>query len=141
MCACECTTWGDIPAFNKVFKVVAPKNPVVRLILEFRDWLANNISQEVNQYRFGLHFCAVSRERETMLGNLEQRHTQRPDVRRDGIRLARDPLGRHIVRRADKRVGIALGPKFAADPEIAQFDLSVAAEQDIRWFDVLIPVS
>ena len=71
-----------------------------------------------------------------MLGDLEQGDAQRPHVRGDGVRLARDALRRHVVRGADEGVGVAARAELAADAEVAQLDLPVAAQEDVGGLDV-----
>ena len=71
-----------------------------------------------------------------MLGDLEQGDAQRPHVRGDGVGLARDALGRHVVRGADEGVGVTACAELAADSEVAEFHLTVAAEEDVGGFDV-----
>ena len=71
-----------------------------------------------------------------MLRDLEQGHAQGPDVRGDGVGLAGDALWGHVVRGADERVGVAFGAELAANAEVAEFDLAVAAEENVGGFDV-----
>ena len=71
-----------------------------------------------------------------MLRDLEQRHAEGPDVAGDGVALARDALGRHVVAGADKSVGVAAGAELAADAKVAELDGAVAAEEDVGGFDV-----
>lgn len=37
---------------------------------------------------------------------------------------------------ADKSVCDTLGAEFAGDAEVAKFDLAVATEKNVRWFNV-----
>jgi hypothetical protein len=50
--------------------------------------------------------------------------------------LTRDTFGGHVVGCTDKGVGIALCTELATDTEIAELDLTVAAEEDVGRFDV-----
>ena len=50
--------------------------------------------------------------------------------------MSRDALGRHVVGGTDECVGIALGAEFAADAKVAEFDLPIAAEEDVGGFDI-----
>jgi hypothetical protein len=109
---------------------------MIRLILQLRDRLPHNIRQQINQPGSRLHLGAVSGERKPVLCNLQQRDTQRPHIGGDGVGLALDPLGRHVVGSADEGVGIAFGAELAADAKVAEFDLAVAAEEDVGGFDV-----
>src|SRR5262245_16357838 len=85
------------PALDKVLEVVGPEYLVIRLVLELGDRLPHDICQEVDEAGAGLHLRAVCREGEAMLGDLQERDARRPDVGRDGVRLARDSLRRHVV--------------------------------------------
>lgn len=71
-----------------------------------------------------------------MLGDLEEGDAERPDVGGDGVGLAGDALRGHIVGGADEGVGVAAGAELAADAEVAELDLAVAAEEDVGGFDV-----
>ena len=71
-----------------------------------------------------------------MLGDFEQGDAKRPDVRGDGVGLARDTLGGHIVGCANEGVGITLSAKLATDTEIAEPDLAGAGKKNIGWFDI-----
>ena len=71
-----------------------------------------------------------------MLRHFEERYPQGPDVRGDGVGLPGNALGRHVIGGADECVGIAAGAEFAANAEVAEFDLAIAAEEDVRGFDV-----
>lgn len=121
---------------NKVLEHVAPLDPIIGLIFQFRNWLGDDIRKKIDQTGARLHLGAVGGEREAMLRNLQQCHAQRPDVRGDGVGLALDPLGRHVVGGANEGVGVSFGAEFAADAKVAEFDLAVAAEQDVGGFDV-----
>ncbi len=128
-----------VPALDEILKVLTPPNPLLHLILQLRNRLSDDIRQEIDQSGSRLHLRAIGWKRETMLGDLEQGDAERPDVRGDGVRLTGDALGSHVVRRADEGVCVALCAEFAADSEIAEFDLAVAAEEDVGWFDVCSP--
>ena len=71
-----------------------------------------------------------------MLRDFEESDTKGPDVGRYGVRLAGDALGSHIVGCANKGIGVAFGSEFATDAEIAEFDLAIAAEENVRWLYV-----
>lgn len=129
-------TRENMPTLNKILKRITPPNPMLQLILQLRNRLPDNIRQEIDQAGPRLHLRPVGREREPVLGHLQQRDAQGPDIRRDGVGLALDALGRHVVRRPDEGIGVALGAEFPAHAEIAQFDLSVAAQEDVRGLDV-----
>lgn len=73
-----------------------------------------------------------------MLRHLQQCNAQAPHVRSDGIRLPCDALGRHIVACAYEGICVALGAKFAADAEVAEFYFAVAAQEDVAGFDVSV---
>lgn len=73
-----------------------------------------------------------------MLCDFQQRHAGTPYVGGDGIALPSDTLGSHVVRCADERVRVTLSSELAADTKIAEFDLPVAAEEDIAGFDVTV---
>lgn len=50
--------------------------------------------------------------------------------------MTSDTFWSHIVRSADKGVRIALGAELAADPEIAELDLTVPAQENVGRLDV-----
>ena len=106
------------------------------LILQLRNRLPHNIRQEINQACPRLNLRPIRWERKAVLRNFEQRDAKGPNVRGDGVGLAGDALGGHVVGRADEGVGVAFGPEFATDAEVAEFDLAVAAEEDVGRFDV-----
>lgn len=124
------------PAFDEILKVVGPVNAILRLVLQLRDRLTHDVREQVDEAGARLHLRSVGREWESMLGHFQQRDAQRPHIRRDGVRLARDPFRSHVVRRADERVGIAFRAELAADPEVAELNLAVSTEQDVRWLDI-----
>lgn len=125
-----------IPAFNKVLERTTPGDPVLRFILQRRNWLVDNIGEKVNQPCSWLHFCAIGWKGKAMLSDFKKRDAQRPDIGCDGVGLARYPFRSHVVRCTNEGIGIALGPEFSADPKIAKLDLAVAAEKDVGRFDV-----
>ena len=45
-------------------------------------------------------------------------------------------LGGHVVGGTDEGVGVALGAEFTADAKVAEFDLPVAAQENVGGFDV-----
>ena len=73
-----------------------------------------------------------------MLRDFEQGDAERPDVGGDGVGLAGDALGRHVVGCADEGVCVAFGAEFAADAEVAELDAAGAAEEDVGGFDVCV---
>ncbi len=103
--------------------------------------MPHDIRQQIDQSRLRLHLRPVGWEGEAVLGHLEQGHAEGPDVRGDGVGLARDALGRHVVGGADEGVGVAFGAEFAADAEVAEADLARAGEEDVGGFDVWVDVS
>lgn len=66
-----------------------------------------------------------------MLGDFKQSHAQGPDVGSYGVGLTSNTLWCHVIRGADERIGITLGAELAADTEVAELDLAIAAEQDV----------
>lgn len=34
---------ADLPTLDKVFEIITPPNPILRLIFQFRDWLPNDV--------------------------------------------------------------------------------------------------
>ncbi len=128
---------GDgIPALNKVLEVGTPQDVRLRLVLELRDGLPDDVRQQVDQTGLGLHLSPVRGEREPVLSNLEQGHAGRPDIRGDGVRLARDALGRHVVAGSDEGIRLAFGTEVAGNAKVAQLDGAIAAEENVAWFDV-----
>jgi len=125
-----------VPAFNKILKALTPLNTMIRLILQLRNRLPHNVRQQINQPGPGLHLRAIRGKGKAVLCHLQQSDTQRPHVGGDGVGLALDALGRHVVGCADEGVGIAFGAEFAADAKVAEFDLAVAAEEDVGRLDV-----
>lgn len=71
-----------------------------------------------------------------MLRDFKKSHTQGPDVGSDGVRLASDSFWGHVIGCADEGVCITLGTELATDTEVAQFDLAISAQENIRWFDI-----
>lgn len=71
-----------------------------------------------------------------MLGDFEEGDAQGPDVGGDGVGLARDALGGHVVGGADEGVGVAFGAEFAGDAEVAEADEALAGEEDVGGFDI-----
>jgi hypothetical protein len=86
-----------VPALNEVFKALVPFDAMIGFVLQFWYWLTNNVSEEIDQAGSRLHLSAISRKWEAVLSNLQESDTQRPYIRGDGIRLALDPLWRHVV--------------------------------------------
>lgn len=121
----------DIPAFDKVLEVLGPLDAVLGLVLQLGYRLADNIGEKIDQPGSRLHLRPIGREGEPMLRNLQQGHTQRPDVRSDGVRLTCDTFWRHVVGGADERIGIALGAELAADTKVAELDLAIATQKDV----------
>lgn len=126
----------DLPALDEILELLTPLDVVLRFVLESRDRLAHDISEQVDQACPRLHLGSVCWEGEAVLGYLEQCHAQAPHVRRNGVALACDALWSHVVGRADERVGGTACARFAADAEVAEFDRAVAAEKDVAWLDV-----
>ena len=143
--------------FDEVFEVLAPFDAVFWLILQFRDGLADDVGQEIDEACPWLHLRAVCGEGEAVLGYFEESHTKAPDIRGDGVGLALYPLGGHVVRGADERVGVAgndylaprglvegknlnlpLRPKFSADTKITELNLPIFAEEYVRWLNVAV---
>lgn len=131
----------NVRAFNKILETFAPFDPMLRFVLQLRDWLSDDVREEVNQTRSRLHLRAIRGKGESMLGHFQQRHPQRPDVGRDGVGLPGDPLRRHVVGGADERIGIAFGAEFAAHPKITQLHLAVAAQENVGRLDVCHEIS
>ena len=125
-----------IPAFNKVFEIVRPADPICWFVLELRDGLTDNVRKEVDQAGARLHFGTIGWEGEAMLGHFEEGNTKRPDVRGDGIRLPGDSFGSHIVRGSDEGIGIALGAEFATDAKVAELHLAIPAQENVGRFDI-----
>ena len=129
-----------VPAFDKVLEIGAPfdlRLVATRwLIFQLRQRLPHDILDNIDQARPRLHVGAVGGEGEAVLRDLEKGDAQRPDVGGDGIGLPGDALGRHVVGRADKGVGVAAGAELAADAEVAELDLAIAAEKDVGGLDV-----
>ena len=123
-------------ALNEVFESLTPFNPMLLFIFQLRNRLPHNISQQINQPCPRLHLRPIGRERKPVLRDFEQGDAQGPDVGGDGVGLAGDALGGHVVGGADEGVGVAFGAEFAADAEVAELDLTVAAEEDVGGFDV-----
>ena len=71
-----------------------------------------------------------------MLRDLEESYTKGPHIRGNGVRLPSDALRCHIVGGSDKGVSVATGAELAADAEVAEFDLSIAAEEDVGGLDI-----
>ena len=71
-----------------------------------------------------------------MLSDFEKSDAERPDVRGDGVRLTCNALGGHVIGCADEGIGITFGPELTADAKVAEFDLAVAAEEDVGGFYV-----
>lgn len=114
---------------------------MIFFVFQLRNRLSHDIGQQVDQTGTRLHFGPVGREREAMLRDLQQGHAEGPDVGGDGVRLPGDPFGGHVVGRADKRVGVTFGAELATHSEIAQFHLTIATQEDVRWFDICPGIS
>lgn len=71
-----------------------------------------------------------------MLGHFKKRDAKRPDIRGDGVGLARDAFGRHVIRGANECICIAFGAELAADAEVAESDLARAGKQNIGGLDI-----
>lgn len=132
----------NIPAIDKVFEIGRPFEfrflPVRRLILQLGKRLPDNILDDIDQTGPGLHLGPVGREGKAVLGNFEEGDAEGPDVRGDGVGLAGDALGRHVVGCADEGIGIATGAELAADTEVTQLHLSIATEEDIGGLDICV---
>lgn len=100
--------------------------------------MLDDISEQIERGSTRLHLGAVSREGEPMLGDLEEGDTRGPDVGGDGVRLPRNALGGHVVAGTDESAGVALGAELARHAEIAEFDVAVAAEEDVAGLDVAV---
>lgn len=120
-----------IPALDEVFKVVTPVDAVVRLVLEFRNGLMDDVGEKVNEDRSRLDLCPVGGEGESVLCNFKQCNSEGPDVGGDGVRLSGDSLRGHVVGSANESVCIALSSEFTAYTKVTKFDLAVAAEEDV----------
>ena len=127
-------------ALNKVLEIIRPFDPVLRLVLQLRNRLPDNIREQVNQPGFGVGGLVVvgaggvgvvGGEGEAVLDDLEEGDAERPDVGGDGVALALDAFGGHVVGGADEGVGVAFGAEFAGDAEVAEFDLPGAVEEDV----------
>ncbi len=116
-----------VPTFDEVFETLAPIDTLGWFIFELRYRLSDDVSEQVYQSSPWLHFRAVCREWEPMLSDFQQRDAERPDVRSDGVGLAGDPLGCHVVGCPDERVGVTLCAEFAADSKVTELHLAVAA--------------
>jgi hypothetical protein len=128
----------DLPAFDKVLEVIAPEDVIRGFVLQFGNRLSNDVGEEIDQSSTWLVDGAVRREREPVLGDFEQRNAGRPDVGRDGVRLASDTLGSHVIRGPDEGIGLALCTEIARHAEVAKLNVSVPADQDIGRFDVAV---
>lgn len=71
-----------------------------------------------------------------MLGDFQEGDAEGPDVGGDGVGLAGDALGRHVVGGADEGVCVAARAEFAGDAEVAEFDGAGPGEEDVGGFDV-----
>lgn len=121
----------DIPAFNKVLEVLRPANAILWLVLQLGYRLADNISEKIDQPSSRLHLSSIGREGESVLGDFQQGHAQRPDVGSNGVRLASDTFWCHVVGGADERIGVTLGAELAADTKVAELDLAITAQEDV----------
>lgn len=70
----------NIPAFNKIFKTVAPLDVIIRFIFQLWYRLPNNICEQIKHVRFWLHLRAICRKWETVLCDFKEGDTQRPHV-------------------------------------------------------------
>lgn len=124
------------PTLDEILEVFAPFDAVLRFILQLGDRLTDDIGEEIDQARAGLHFGTVRGERKPVLGHFEKGNAQGPHVRGDGVGLAGDSFRSHVVRGADERVGVALGAKLPADAKVTELHLAVSAKEDVGGFDV-----
>lgn len=63
----------DSPACNEILEIIAPLDPQVRLITEFRYRLTDDIGEKINQTVAGVIVCVVRvSEREAVLGDFEE---------------------------------------------------------------------
>lgn len=127
---------GNIPTLDEIFEAFAPFDAVLGFVLEFGDWLPDDVREEIDQAGAGLYLGAVGGEGKPVLGDFEEGDAQRPDVGSDGVGLAGDAFRRHVVGGADKGVGVAAGAERPADAKIAQFHLTVAAKEDVGGLDI-----
>ncbi len=116
--------------------MLTPFDLILFLVFELRNRLSDDICQQIDQSRLRLHFGPVCWEGEAVLGHFQQGDAEGPDVGGDGVGLAGDALGCHVVGCADEGVGVAFGAEFAADAEVAEADLAGAGEEDVGGFDV-----
>lgn len=98
--------------------------------------MPHNVCEEVDQPCFGVHLGSVRWEGEAVLGHFEEGDPERPHVGSDCVGLTSDSLRGHVIGCTDEGIGIAFGPEFSADAEVAELDLAVAAEEDIGGLDV-----
>lgn len=116
-----------LPTLDEILEVITPLDSIFWFILQLGNRLTHNICQQVNQPSPWLHFCAICREREAMLGHFQQRYTGAPNVRGNGVALSRNSFRSHVIARSDERICIAFCAELARDTEITQLDLAVAA--------------
>lgn len=83
-----------LPARNEVFHIIAPLDPNLRLILQLRYRLADDICEEVDNICASVSTAVVLlSEGEAVLGDFEEGYAQRPDVGGDGVRETLDAFG------------------------------------------------
>lgn len=110
---------GDVPALDEILEILTPLDPILFLVLQLRDRLPHDISKQINQPRFRLHFRAVGGERKAVLRDFQKGDAEGPNVRGDGVGFASDALRCHVVGGANEGVGVPFGTEFAADSEVA----------------------
>lgn len=66
-----------------------------------------------------------------MLSDFHQRYTKGPHVGRDGVRLASDTLGGHVVVGANEGVGIPLCAELARHSKVNELYLPISAEENV----------
>ena len=71
-----------------------------------------------------------------MLRHFQKCDAEGPDIGGDGVGFASNALRSHIVRGADKGVGVPFGAEFAANAEVAKTNLTRAGQEDVGRFDV-----
>ena len=123
---------------DEILEAIPPLDIILRFIFQFRNRLPHDIRQQIDQAGARLHLRPVGGEGEAVLRDFQQGDAERPHVRRDGVGLALDALGGHVVGRADEGGGFALCAEFAGDAEVAELDLAVAAEEDVGRLDVAV---
>ena len=71
-----------------------------------------------------------------MLRHFQKSDPEGPDIRGDGVGFASNALRSHIVRGANKGVGVPFGAKLAANAKVAKADLTGSGQENVGRFDV-----